>query len=75
MCVAKATERKPKPPVGAAGVLDELRQLEHRLRNLSWPLRMRGDLAREQSAELQKRLQSVMDTASDLLAQLRRHLP
>jgi len=73
--MAKAPERKPKPRAGTDEMLDELRELEHRLRNLAWPLRLRGDLAREQSSELQKHLQSLMQTASGLLARLRRHGP
>jgi len=72
MSVARARERKPKPPGGARRVLRELRELDHRLRNLAWPVRMRGDLAREQSAALRARLRSLMDTAASLLARLRR---
>jgi len=73
--MAKVRERKPKPRGRALRMLSELRQLEHRLRNLAWPLRLRGDLAREQSTALQARLRSLMHTASDLLARLRRQAP
>jgi hypothetical protein len=72
MSVAKrARERKPKPGGAAERMLSELRELEHRLRNLGWPLRLRGDLAREQSSKLQARLRSLMQTTSDLLGRLR----